>query len=297
MLVNGDNLSTNPAKMWQIIDLIKWGSDYFFQQGIENARMEIEWLLSHHLGIQRVDLYVQYDRTLSTQELAGFKSLIKRRVNGEPFQYIVGVAPFYGRDFKVTRAVLIPRPESEVLIQVLRNGPPPTSILDVGTGSGCLAITAALLYPDAFTLATDISQEALEVSRENAERLGAVDITFQQLDILTTLPDGEFDTILCNPPYVAAKEIPDLQREIREHEPSLAVTDHADGLTFHRRLADVGKSMLRQNGRMLVEVGGSTQAEGVLPIFRKAGAQVSLHQDLQGDDRVCEVCWERGAVV
>ncbi|MFC1620144.1 peptide chain release factor N(5)-glutamine methyltransferase [Candidatus Neomarinimicrobiota bacterium] len=290
-------MSTNPAKTWQIIDLIKWGSDYFAQHGIENARMEIEWLLSHHLGVQRVDLYVQYDRSLSPQELAGFKSLIMRRVSGEPFQYILGVAPFYGRDFKVTRAVLIPRPESEILIQVLRKGPPPTSILDIGTGSGCLAITAALLYPDASTFATDISQEALEVSRENAEELGAVEITFQQLDVLTALPDNKFDAILCNPPYVAAKEIPDLQREIREHEPSLAITDHADGLTFHRRLADVGKFMLRQNGRMLVEVGGSAQAEGALSIYQKAGAQVLLHQDLQGDDRVCEVCWENGGTV
>jgi release factor glutamine methyltransferase len=297
MLVKGNDMSTNPAKMWQIIDLIKWGSDYFTQHGIENARMEIEWLLSHHLGVQRVDLYVQYDRSLSPRELAGFKSLIKRRVNGEPFQYILGVAPFYGRDFKVTRTVLIPRPESEILIQVLRKGPPPTSILDIGTGSGCLAITAALLYPDASTLATDISQEALEVSRENAKQLGAVEITFQQLDIFSTLPDNTFDEILCNPPYVAAKEIPDLQREIREHEPSLAITDHADGLTFHRRLADVGKSMLRQNGRMLVEVGGSAQAEEALSIFQKAGAQVLLHQDLQGDDRVCEVYWENGGTV
>lgn len=287
----------NPAKTWQIIDLIKWGSDYFTQHGIENARMEVEWLLSYHLGVQRVDLYVQHDRPLSPDELTGFKTLIRRRVNGEPFQYILGVAPFYGRDFKVTRAVLIPRPESEILIQVLRKGPPPASILDIGTGSGCLAITAALLYPNASTLAIDISPDALKVSRENAEGLGATGITFQQLNILTTLPDKNFDAILCNPPYVAAKEIPGLQHEIREHEPSLAVTDHADGLTFHRRLAEIGRSLLHPNGRMLIEIGGPAQSERALSIFSKAGAQVTLHQDLQGDDRVCEVRWEKGKEV
>jgi release factor glutamine methyltransferase len=273
------------------MDVIKWGADYFTRQGIDNSRLEVEWLLSHHLGIQRVDLYVQYDRPLSPEELTGFRALIKRRVNGEPFQYILGVAPFYGRDFKVTRDVLIPRPESEILIQVLRKGTPPTSILDIGTGSGCLAITASLVYPDASTLAIDISNEALELSRENADTFGTQRIIFQQMDIRTALPGDSFDVILCNPPYVAASEYPDLQREIREHEPPIAVTDNADGLSFHRRLAEVGGSLLNRNGRMLVEIGGSMQSERALSIFSKAGAQAIVHQDLQGEDRVCEVRW------
>ena len=271
--------------------MINWGSEYFSQHGIENARMEIEWLLSHHLGMQRVDLYVQHDHTLTPQELTEFRSLVKRRVSGEPFQYILGVAPFYGHDFKVTRDVLIPRPESEIIIQVLRKGPSPTSILDIGTGSGCLAITAALLYPDAATFATDLSQESLAVARENAETLGSPGITFHQLDILTTLPDGKFDVVLCNPPYVAAEDVRNLQREIRAWEPPVAVTDHADGLRFHRRLAETGRAMLNRNGRMLIEVGGSAQAVKAQLIFTQAGAQVVLHQDLQGDDRVCEVFW------
>jgi release factor glutamine methyltransferase len=284
-------LSTPPVKTWQILDLLKWGTDYFTQHGIENARMEVEWLLAHLLAVQRVDLYVQYDRPLAAEELTAFKALIKRRIQGEPFQYILGRAPFYGRDFNVTRAVLIPRSETEIIIQALRKGPAPTSILDIGTGSGCLAITAALLYPGASTLAIDTSREALTVSRENADALGAAGITFQQLDILAELPDGQYDVVLCNPPYVAASEVSSLQREIREHEPLSAVTDNADGLTFHRRLAAIGRTVLRPRGRMLVEIGGSNQTNAARAIFLEAGAQVILHRDLQGDDRVCEVRW------
>ncbi|MFB0515303.1 MAG: peptide chain release factor N(5)-glutamine methyltransferase [Candidatus Neomarinimicrobiota bacterium] len=284
---------------WRVIDLIKWGAQYFSDRKIDNARLEVEWLLAHQLGLQRVDLYIQHDRLLSADELAGFKAMMKRRVNGEPFQYILGKAPFYGRDFKVTPAVMIPRPESEVLIQVLRQGPPPASILDVGTGCGCLAITAALLYPGAHVLAVDISPEALNLARENAEGLGAGNVGFQQVDVLADVQslfdedqgDG-FDAILCNPPYVAAEEVPALQREIREHEPLAAVTDGADGLTHFRRLAQIGPEILRPGGRLIVEIGGSPQAEPVGAIFEGSGAEVTLHKDLQGDARVYAVRWE-----
>ncbi|UCH62239.1 MAG: peptide chain release factor N(5)-glutamine methyltransferase [Fidelibacterota bacterium] len=278
---------------WRIIDLIQWGTRYFTDRNISNARLEVEWLLAHQLGLERIDLYVQHDRGLTSRELAGFKGLVRRRVVGEPFQYILGKAPFYGHDFLVTPAVLIPRPETETLIQVLRQASSPELILDIGTGSGCLAITAALLYPDAQVTAVDISQAALAVAEENARRLEAANVTFQKRDILKALLKGRFDSILCNPPYVAADEMTMLQREIREHEPLSALTDGNDGLTWFRRLAEIGPGLLEGAGRMIVEIGGSCQAEPVRAIFEAAGAEVTLHRDLQGEPRAYEGRWEK----
>lgn len=282
-----------PSADWRILDLIRWGTRYFTDRNIPNARLEAEWLLAHQLGLERVDLYVQHDRSLTPDELAGFKGLIRRRVAGEPFQYILGRAPFYGRDFVVTPAVMIPRPESEVLIQVLRRGPDPTAIMDIGAGSGCLAVTAALVYPEAQVLAVDISPEALEVAQENAHVLSAANVTFKTLDILKAVPEGSFDVVLCNPPYVAADEVLTLQREIREHEPLAALTDGADGLTWFHRLAQIGPGTLTECGRLIVEIGGGPQAGAVQAIFEGAGFAVTLHKDLQGEERVVEAVWER----
>jgi release factor glutamine methyltransferase len=285
------SIAKHNPRTWQVIDLIQWGTQYFTDRNIENARLEVEWLLAHQLDLERVDLYVQHDRFLTSGELADFKGLVQRRVAGEPFQYILGKAPFYGRDFKVTPAVLIPRPETETLIQVLRQGSAPASILDIGTGSGCLAITAALLYPQARVTAVDLSPEALDVARENARRLGASNVTFTNVDMLKVLLDGKFDVIMCNPPYVAADELPTLQREIREHEPRAALTDGADGLTWFRRLAEIGPGLLDEAGRLIVELGGTSQAGSVRAIFEGVGVEVTLHKDLQGEPRVYEGRW------
>jgi release factor glutamine methyltransferase len=285
--------SSSAPKVWRLLDLIQWGTQYLTDKQISNARLEVEWLLAHQLGVNRVDLYVAHDRPLTPEELAGFKALIRRRVSGVPFQYILGKAPFYGHDFHVSPAVLIPRPESETLIQVLRKGNPPTAILDIGTGSGCLAVTAALLYPDARVLAVDNSPEALDIARGNARSLAAENVTFEKLDILTDCPEDQFDAILCNPPYVAADDVPRLQREIREHEPPLAFTDQADGLTYYRRLAQIGSRLLTEEGRLLVEIGGTPQAEPVRMMFEQPGYAVTLYKDLQGDERIISVRWNR----
>ncbi len=254
----------------------------------------MEWLLAHQLGVERVDLYVRFDQPLTPSELASFKAVVQRRVGGEPFQYIIGQAPFYGRDFTVTPQVLIPRPETEVIIQVLQKGSPPSTILDMGTGSGCLAVTAGLLYPDAEVLAVDNATEALTLAKENAKRLEAGNVTFQELDMLKAVPQGKYDAVLCNPPYVAAAEVESLQREIREHEPQAAITDGGDGLTYFRRLAEVGPGLLEATGRLLVEIGGEPQAGPVKEIFERAGMSTAIHTDLQGDPRVVEIVVETG---
>ncbi len=270
---------------WRIIDLIKWGTEHFRAQEIHNARLETEWLLAHVLDLQRVDLYVQFERQLTQAELATFKELVQRRKAREPFQYIIGKAPFYGRDFGVNPAVLIPRPESELLIQMLREGPAPATLLDVGTGCGCLAITAALLYPEASVLAIDNSPEALEVAAENARTMGASGVEFRTLDILASCPEGLFDAVLCNPPYITTTEAANLPAVVRDHEPANALFDSGDGLTFHRRLAELAGRFLSSEGRLIMEIGGEAQAAAAGQIFEDAGLTVTVRTDLQRDPR------------
>ena len=276
--------SQSPAT-WRILDLIQWGTEHFRAQEIHNARLETEWLLAHVLDLQRVDLYVQFERQLTKAELATFKEFVQRRKAREPFQYIIGKAPFYGHDFVVNPTVLIPRPESELLIQLLREGPAPATLLDVGTGCGCLAITAALLYPEASVLAIDNSPEALEVAVENARILGAQGVEFRELDILAACPEGLFDAVLCNPPYITTAEAADLPPVVRDHEPADALFDPGDGLTFHRRLAELAGRFLSSKGRLIMEMGGNAHAAAAEQIFEEAGLTVSVHTDLQRDPR------------
>ncbi|MCH8327306.1 MAG: peptide chain release factor N(5)-glutamine methyltransferase [Candidatus Marinimicrobia bacterium] len=281
--------AAQPRRVWRIIDLIQWGQPHFEERGITNARLEVEWLLGHLLNMDRVDLYVQFERPMEPGELAQFKQLVKRRTAGEPLQYVIGTAPFYGRDFKVTPAVLIPRPESEVIIEQLIGGLPPRTVLDIGTGSGCLAITAALEIAGCQVTAVDISSEALAIAKDNARTCGAENIRFEQLDILVSRPEGAFDAVLCNPPYVADDELHTLAVEVRDHEPPLALFDGGDGLKFYRRLAEMLPDMLSPAGRLITEFGGRHQLEQIKEIFGGAGREVTIHPDLQGDPRVAVV--------
>ncbi len=278
--------STKP-QVWRILDLVNWGTEYFSQKKISNARLEIEWLLCHVLNMERVHLYVEFERPMNQQELAHIKALVKRRAAGEPFQYILGKADFYGYDMKVTPAVLIPRPETEVIIEVLKMQQTPGTILDMGTGSGCIAIVAALELPAAKVSAVDVSPEALAVARENAAH-HKVQVDFQQMDILLDKPQGSYDVVLCNPPYVAADEMAGLDSVVKDHEPTAALTDDGDGLTFYRRLAELFPEIVNDGGAMIVEI-GPTQAAEVTALFAAVGASCTTHKDLQGDDRVVEV--------
>ncbi len=279
------------SSAWRIIDLINWGRDYFDKRNIENARLEVEWLLAQVLEVKRVDLYVQFERPLEPAELAAFKQMVLRRVSGEPLQYILGTAPFCEHDFLVTPAVLIPRPETEIIIERLRQGSAPETILDIGTGSGCLAITAALLYPQARVTALDISPEALEVARENATQLKAENVTFVDLDILQATLEGTFDVLLCNPPYISANEWNLIDAQVKASEPEIALFDQGDGLTFFRRLAEIGAGLLNPGGRLIVEIGGRGQSGPVEALFTAVGATCSFYPDLQDNLRVGVVRW------
>jgi release factor glutamine methyltransferase len=276
-------------KIWTTIDLIKWGEDYFVSKGISNAKLEVEWFLCHILNYQRIDLYVQFEQPLMKDELAQFKEMVRRRIEGEPFQHILGKADFYGRDFIVNKHVLIPRAETEIIIELLKKRDAVESILEIGTGSGCIAITMSLENLTTSIIATDVSKEALNVAKENTQKFGVENIGFKIHDFLKTGINSTFDVVISNPPYIGSDEMDGLQKEVHDYDPKIALTDNDDGLSFYRRFAELGTSLLNENGYMLLEFGGAHQVVAISEIFESHQFNVKFHNDLQGDPRIVEV--------
>jgi release factor glutamine methyltransferase len=275
--------------IWTTIDLIKWGEDYFVSKGISNAKLEVEWFLCHILNCQRIDLYVQFEKPLIKDELAQFKKFVNRRILGEPFQHILGKSDFYGRDFIVNKHVLIPRPETEMIIELLKKRDLVESILEIGTGSGCIATTISLENLSTSIIATDISKDALIIANKNAQRLGANNIDFKFHDFLNTDINSTFDVVVSNPPYIGSNEMDTLQKEVQDYDPKIALTDNDDGLSFYRRFSELGASLLNENGYMLLELGGSHQVVAISEIFESHQLNVKFHNDLQGNPRIVEV--------
>ncbi len=276
-------------KIWTTIDLIKWGEDYFVSKGISNAKLEVEWFLCHILICQRIDLYVQFEQPLMNDELAQFKEMVRRRIEGEPFQHILGKADFYGRDFIVNKHVLIPRPETEMIIELLKKRDAVESILEIGTGSGCIATTISLENLSTSIIATDISKEALSIAKENSQKFKIENIDFKIHDFLNTDINSTFDVVVSNPPYIGFDEMSGLQKEVQDYDPKIALTDNDDGLSFYRRFAELGTSLLNENGYMLLEFGGAHQVVAISEIFESHQFNVKFHNDLQGDPRIVEV--------
>ena len=221
-----------------------------------------------------------------------FNALLSRRLQGEPTQYILGTAAFFGRDFFVTPDVLIPRPETELLVewvvQCARLIPNPR-ILDLGTGSGCIATTLALELPGSKVTAIDISLEALAVAKKNATTLGA-DVSFLHADMLLEAPPaGDYDLIVSNPPYIPEVEKTDMQREVLDHEPHLALFPGDDVLLFYRRLAEIGPDALGKGGWMAMEMHSGHAREACALFERKPFSELMVHRDLAGLDRFVTV--------
>ncbi len=281
-------------KRWRIIDLIQWTTQFFEKRHIENPRLNAERLLSGALGLDRVQLYLQFEKILTHRELDVFRAFVKRRISNEPLQYILGETEFMSLKFKVSPSVLIPRPDTETLVEaVLREIPEelPARILDIGTGSGNIAISLAHYLKASQITAVDISEEALELARENAA-FNAVEsrIRFIREDLFS--PDfllrleQDFDAVVSNPPYISEEEFSTLPDEVRLFEPHTALRDGSDGLTFHRRIAELSEHLLRSGGRIYLEV-GMGQAPRVAALLKEAGFD-SVHtiQDLAGIERV-----------
>ncbi len=276
-----------------MIDILKWGEDYFHTKGFESPKQEIEWLLCDVLNYKRIDLYVQFEQPISQNELTQLKGWIKRRVDREPLQYITGTTEFYGHKIKVNPHVLIPRPETERLVDValhcIGNMTSP-NILEIGTGSGCIPIAIAGEKPDANITAIDISADALNVAKENAQFNQMSHIQFLEIDFFTSMPDGTFDLMVSNPPYIPKNEMNETMVEVREHEPRVALTDEKDGLSFYQRIATEAKSIINPGGWIVLEVGLGSHPGKVKDIFQKAGFNsLELIQDFNSDERVLKI--------
>ncbi len=259
-------------------------------------RSEARMLLSHVLKREQAWLVAHDDHELSTDELTRISALAARRAKGEPVAYLLGEREFYGRTFRCTPAALIPRPETELLVDLVvaclssgspgnsRNNPP--RVLDVGTGTGCIAITIALEHPHALVTALDVSADALALARENAARLGATNVQFLESSWFAAVADdASFDLIVSNPPYIVPGDVHLSQGDLR-FEPAIALADTIDGLESYRQIASGATRHLRPHGVLIVEH-GFDQGESVPALLREAGfSAVTTHRDLAGHPRV-----------
>ena len=238
--------------MKTVLEVIQATTPYLQKNGVENARLNIEHLLAHVLGKKRMDLYMEFDRSLEDRVLEPLRGLVKRRSQGEPLQHLLGTVEFLGRTFLCDKRALIPRPETEQLCELLLKEPAPARVLDVGTGSGVIALTLAAAWPEARVEAVDISDDALALARENAARLGLAErVTFSKSDLLANVA-GEFQLIVANLPYIDTAAIPALAREVL-CDPMPALDGGADGLAFIQRLIADATRHLR--GRLALEIG------------------------------------------
>ncbi len=272
-----------------VLDVIQRSTEFLARKSVDSPRLQIELMLAHVLGMPRLKLYLSFERTVSETELAILRELVRRRGNREPVQHIIGTVSFCGHELAVNRDVLIPRPETELLAEqcwswLERKESESPRILDIGTGSGCIAVAVAARCPKAKVTAVDISSAALEVARSNATRHGLADrIVFLHGDVFVPLlQDARFDLIVSNPPYIPTAEIARLEPEVRDYEPRVALDGGGDGLVFGRRLAAEAPAHLESGGWLAVEFGDG-QAGELEACFTSAGwtveSVVADHQD------------------
>jgi release factor glutamine methyltransferase len=273
-----------------VLELLQNTAAYFAKKQVEHPRLNIEHLLADALGKKRIELYLEFDRPLSDRELEPLREKVRRRAEGEPLQHLLGHWDFFGRTFKTDDRALIPRPDTELLVEavlkkLLAREPNATRLVDVGTGSGVLAITFALEQPELEVVAADISNDALALAQENAERLGVSErIVFRRSDLLDQI-DGSFDWIVANLPYIPTADIPGLQREV-QFDPALALDGGEDGLAIVKRLIESIPGKIASNGVVALEL-GQGQAKTVSNFLaRQNYRDVSIMKDYQGVERV-----------
>jgi release factor glutamine methyltransferase len=266
-----------------VLEVLQSTKTFLEKRGIENPRLNIEHLLAHVLHKNRMDLYLQFDQPLTEAELDPLRALVRRRAQGEPLQHLLGTVEFLGRTFAVDRRALIPRPETEQLVElVLARAGGCQRILDVGTGSGVIAVTLAAEIPAARVEAVDISPDALALAGENAARHGMTErITFHTADLLGEIA-GPFDLIIANLPYIPSGDLPHLAREV-QYDPRLALDGGPEGLDLIRRLLDDATTRLR--GELVLEI-GHAQADPVAhALTARHYRDIAVSTDYQGRNR------------
>jgi release factor glutamine methyltransferase len=272
--------------MMTVLEVLNAATSYLQKQGVESPRLNAEHLLAHALGMpKRMDLYLAFDRPLGENERAPLRELVKRRSEGVPLQHLLGTVEFLGYEFLCDSRGLIPRPETEELVElVLKMAPDAKSLIDVGTGSGVIALTLALKKPEARIAACDLSPQALALAAENRARHGLESRVELILSDLITLVHGTFDAIVANLPYIPASEIPGLAREVL-HDPVSALDGGEDGLRLIERLLDQLPTHLTPSGLVALEI-GHDQSEKVITFLKDRGFQeVLAHTDHQGRKR------------
>jgi len=282
--------------VWTIARLLTWTTDFFREHGIENPRLDAEVLLSAVLGRDRMYLYVHFDEPLEPDELARFRAYVKERAAHVPLAYVLGRREFMGLDFRVTRDTLIPRPDTEVLVQCALEflcartdgGADDLRIADIGTGTGAIALSVIHYTEGACADVVDISPAAAAVARENAEKLGLTErLDVHVGDLLAPLAGRSYDMILSNPPYIPSADIAGLMPEVCRYEPHLALDGGADGLDIYRRLMADAPTLLKDGGAIAVEVGmDEAKAVAVLAVAHPRIVRTEILKDLAGIERV-----------
>jgi release factor glutamine methyltransferase len=278
-------------RIWTVLELIYETTGYFNKKAIASARLDAELLLAHCLGIDRIQLYIAFERPLTEAELSAFRELVRRRAAGEPVAYLTGYREFWSLKIRVRHGVLIPRPETELLVEegikMLKTCDREAAVLELGTGSGAIAVALAKEIKNSMTYATDISPSALAVARQNISEQGLQErirlVCGNSLAPFRKSP--LFDLIISNPPYICRGEIATLAVEIKDHEPLQALDGGDDGLVFYRQWIPHMPHLLRAGGGVILEI-GAEQADAVSQLFRDAGfPDVVTEKDYAGHSR------------
>ena len=277
---------------WTVEAILQWTTRHFKKHNIPTPRLDAEVLLAHLLKTDRVGVYTSYDRPLDSKERRIFRDMVKRRIKHEPVAYITGHREFFSLDFLVRPGVLIPRPETEILVEKvyemrLALGNKRISLLDLGTGSGNIAISLARRLPGDKITACDISEDAIDIAKDNARRLKVDTVEFLQGNLFTPVKGRRFDMIVSNPPYIDREAYKKLEADIRDFEPQSALDGGCDGLDFYRHIVNVSPNFLGNAGLLLVEI-GAFQAVAIKDILTASGSirYRQVQKDYAGYDRV-----------
>lgn len=275
--------------MMTVLESLKLAKDYLDKHQIENPRLNAELLLSDVLGCKRLDLYTNFDKPLKEEEIEKYREYLLRRTKGEPVQYITGKAYFYGFEFIVTPDVLIPRPETELLVEEIINSYDKSETLkiaDLCSGSGNIGITLAKFFPNSEIDCIDISEKAIEIGKSNAKKLNAENIGFYKIDILNEkLPEKVYDVIVSNPPYIPVKRQNEVQKEVRLYEPEVALFVD-DELKFYRRILELSEEFLRINGRVFFEIDDEISQKVFQLMKEKNFSLILIKKDLANLNRI-----------
>ncbi|MCJ7554186.1 MAG: peptide chain release factor N(5)-glutamine methyltransferase [Ignavibacteriaceae bacterium] len=278
--------------MLTVLEAIKLSDEYLQKYKIESSRLNAELLLADILNCKRLDLYLLYDRPLNNDELNKYREHLKRRTKREPLQYIVGHVEFYGLKFLVNSSVLIPRPETELLVEyVIKQAEisKRIKILDIGVGSGNISIALLKNLPDSFVLGIDINEDALTLSELNAKQNNVDDrLEIKKFDIQKDNPEslGKFDLIISNPPYISIEDFKSLEPELRVYEPAVALTDYSDGYSFYERIISVSKQILNNSGKLFFELGKGHHQKVADMLKLNGFTKINIFKDYSNIERI-----------